>query len=59
MENKNRAVDTIVSVINELKNLFKDKGELRGFDDWDHMIGCIMALQNVCNQLSAQQAEKE
>ena len=43
------------AVIEELTNLFENKGELKGFHDWDRFIGCIMVLQNVAEMLNAEE----
>lgn len=43
--------DTILLVIQQLKDLFKDKAELKGFDDWDTFIGCIIALEKIADQM--------
>lgn len=50
-------INSINSVIEQLKALFADKGELRGLDDWDHLIGCIVVLQQVAQELQMQVAE--
>lgn len=50
-------VQTVVSVIQNLKNLFKDKDRLVGFEDWDNFLGCLVALEGVVNAL--QQHDEE
>ena len=42
--------ETLLAVIKQLKDLFKDKAELKGFDDWDTFIGCIIALEQIAVQ---------
>ena len=42
--------ETLLLVIKQLKDLFKDKAELNGFDDWDTFIGCIIALEKIAAQ---------
>lgn len=32
-----------------LRNLFKDKSELKGVDDWDTLIGILMLLMDIEN----------
>lgn len=50
-------VQTILAVAQNLKRLFADKSSLNGFDDWDNLIGCVVALENVANAL--QQPKEE
>ena len=38
---------TIEAVIQNLKALFKEKDHLKGVDDWDTFIGCLVALEKV------------
>ena len=38
-------IQTILQVAKQLRGLFADKGELRGLDDWDSLLGCIVALE--------------
>lgn len=40
-------IEKLTAVVGTLKNLFSDKGELRGFDDWDSLIGCVVTLENI------------
>ena len=42
-----------------LRGLFKDKSELKGVDDWDTLIGILMALEQVGAELQQMEAEKE
>lgn len=44
--------EQIIAVISTLKNLFDDKHELRGFNDWDAFIGCIITLEGIASELS-------
>ena len=39
--------ETLIDVIRTLCGLFEDKAELRGFNDWDKFVGCIVALEHV------------
>ena len=50
---------TLQKVTATLKSLFAEKGELKGFDDWDAFIGCIIVLEQMINSFSelANQAE--
>lgn len=43
--------ETLTAVINTLCGLFADKAELRGIDDWDRFIECIMALKQLANSI--------
>lgn len=47
--------DTLIAVSQTLRGLFANKSELVGFDDWDKMVGCIMAIEQVANNLSEQE----
>lgn len=44
--------DSLTSIVKELKNLFADKNELKGFGDWDKLIGCIIMLERLANSFS-------
>ena len=46
--------ETIKAVIVTLKSLFANKGELKGFNDWDAMIGCVVALENIVQKLQSE-----
>ena len=54
MENKN----TILAVIQQLRNIFLNKSDLRGYDDWDAFFGCINALENVAAALAEEPQEE-
>lgn len=51
--------ETLISVIRTLVGLFEDKAELRGFNDWDKFVGCIMALEKIANSIPDQTPESE
>lgn len=48
-------LEKINAVIETLTYLFADSGELKGFNDWDRFIGCVMTLQSVANMLEAEE----
>lgn len=50
---------SIMQVIQNLKAIFKTKDRLVGFDDWDCLIGCIIALENVAAALQAAEEQKK
>lgn len=52
-------IETITAIIETLKRLFADKGELKGFDDWDSLIGCVMALENIRAELQSIETVEE
>lgn len=56
-------VETIRAVSENLQTLFDDKGELKGFHDWDALIGCVIALDKAATELesrfAAEQIEQE
>lgn len=47
------SIQTLMAVVNQLKSLFADKGELKGFNDWDSFVGCVIALERVIQELQA------
>lgn len=51
--------ETLIAVIQTLRGLFEDKAELRGINDWDKFIECIIALQQLANSLPGQKQESE
>lgn len=46
--------EKLFAVISELEALFADKAELRGLNDWDAYIGCLLALKQVANDLNSE-----
>ena len=52
-------VQTLAAVIQNLRNLFKDKDRLVGIDDWDNFIGCICALEDIGIWLQEQNKPEE
>ena len=50
MEN---TIQTLATVISNLRDLFRDKDRLVGVDDWDNFIGCLCALEKIGNELQA------
>ncbi len=51
--------ETLTAVIQTLCGLFEDKAELRGINDWDKFIECIITLQQLANSLPDQKQESE
>lgn len=51
--------ETLLAVINQLRNLFLDSAELKGYDDWDAFFGCINAIERVATDLSIQEQTAE
>lgn len=51
--------DSIRTVIEQLKDLFKDGGELKGFNDWDRFLGCIMMLNSIADEVDRQDADRQ
>lgn len=52
------AIQTLTVVASQLKTLFADKSELKGFDDWDALIGCIVGINQVIDELQQQETPK-
>ena len=44
--------EILLSVIQQLRQLFINKHELRGYDDWDSFFGCINAIESVAQKLA-------
>lgn len=56
----NEQKNIIAQVIQNLKDLFKQKDRLIGIDDWDNFLGCIIALEGIVADLqTAAQAVEE
>lgn len=51
--------ETLTAIIQTLCGLFEDKAELRGINDWDKFIECIIALQQMANGLPDKKQERE
>ena len=47
--------DKLSMVAATLRDLFADKSELVGFDDWDRFVGCIIMLESIANSLDDSQ----
>ena len=52
-----KPADKLLAVLAQLRGIFLQKSELKGYDDWDAFFGCINAIEDVANYLD--QAEKE
>ena len=50
---------TLKAVIEQLRNIFLDKHELRGYDDWDAFFGCINAIERVAQDLEDAEEQVE
>lgn len=50
----------IAQIVQNLRSLFKDKDRLIGLDDWDNLLGCIIALERLAAdiQMAAQAVEE-
>lgn len=44
-------VQTIAAIVQTLRGLFAEKDRLCGVNDWDSFIGCLIALENLANEL--------
>lgn len=44
--------ETLIAVIQQLREIFLNKPELKGYDDWDRFFGCINAIQRVAQSLA-------
>lgn len=52
-------VETISKIIVALRGLFKDKDRLVGVDDWDTFIGILMLLEELGENLRAQEEQNK
>ena len=50
---------TLKAVIQQLRNIFLDKHELKGYDDWDSFFGCINAIESVAQDLESAEEQVE
>ena len=46
------SAETLIAVIQQLRGIFLEKSELKGYDDWDRFFGCINAIQRVAQSLA-------
>ena len=44
-------IQTIAAIVQTLRGLFEEKDRLVGVKDWDSFIGCLIALENLANEL--------
>ena len=51
--------ETISKIIVALRGLFKDKDRLVGVDDWDTFIGILMLLEELVENLRAQEEQNK
>lgn len=49
--------ETLAAVVNQLRELFLDKSELKGYDDWDRFLGCVNAIAQVAEALAKETEE--
>lgn len=42
-----KASETIQQIYRALRGLFQDKAELKGVDDWDTLIGILLRLEQL------------
>ena len=51
--------ETLIAVIQQLREIFLEKSELKGYDDWDRFFGCINAIQQVATKLAETEETEE
>ena len=51
--------EQLKAVIQTLQKLFSDKGELKGLNDWDRLIGCIIILERIAESIPENTQESE
>ena len=47
------------TAVQQLRGLFADKGELRGFNDWDTFLGSVMLIENAIAYLQEESTKEE
>ena len=47
-----KSSETIQQIYLALRKLFKDKAELKGVDDWDALIGILLALEQLYDDVA-------
>lgn len=43
---------TLQAIDSTLRNLFADKNELKGYEDWNALIGCVILLDKLIESFS-------
>lgn len=51
--------EKLLAVISQLRGIFLEKGELKGYDDWDAFFGCINAIEDVAESLGQAETAQE
>ena len=52
-------IKVIEAVIKELKDLFKDGGELKGYRDWNRLVSCVLLLEDCVDRTNKEDEEPE
>ena len=47
--------DILKQVAKQLRQLFATGGELRGFDDWDKFLGCVMTIEQLAEKFEVKE----
>lgn len=47
-----KSSETIQQIYLALRKLFKDKAELKGVDDWDTLIGILLGLEQLYDDVA-------
>ncbi|GEM_PF-5270634 len=47
-----KSSETIQQIYLALRKLFKDKAELKGVDDWDALIGILLGLEQLYDDVA-------
>jgi len=50
-EKSMKASETIQQIYRALRGLFQDKAELKGVDDWDTLIGILLRLEQLHDEV--------
>lgn len=49
--------DALMAVSQALRELFSDKSELVGFEDWDKFVGCIITIERIANSIQEEEVK--
>ena len=54
-----KSAETLFAVIQQLREIFLNKSELKGYDDWDSFFGCINAIERVAQDMESAEEQVE
>ena len=54
-----KSSEMIMQIYRALRGLFQDKAELKGVDDWDKLIGILLGLEQLYDEVAKLEKEGE